>query len=243
MTEDITFNLIEGIDVPATEARVTKWQKENQSTIQANADRQKEEHERQKESEAEEKRAREEKVNAAKLEDAELLRQIEEAKREAFDDIADGGDGKEAYARLDRLKAELQEVKHDENAGIPRKSARRYPASSASAAVPSGAAGNPLSVYYSGPFVPLPYNDPRKSKGFSLLYLAMDKVVEITGGEDLGPYHDPEYELKIEQTHTLRRAPEEKDVALRRMAAGGFLMDDLVRRELFEAQDGLFLGV
>lgn len=161
------------------------------------------------------------------------MRQIEVAKREAFEDIADGGDGKAAYAKLDRLKAALQESQQQAG-GIPRKSART---------AKSAASTNPLSLHYAGPYVPLPYNDPRKSKGFQLLYLPWDKVTSLTGGVLAANLRDEETAEQVRQVHSLRRAPEDPNVAIERMAAGGYLLEQRLQRELFQAQDGLFLNL
>lgn len=229
------FNLIEGIDVQATEARILTWQRDNSNVIQANAERQREEHERQRIDEAEQTRLRKQKLHDAKYEDADLLNQIEAAKREIFEDIADGGDGNAAYAKLDRLKAALSSTQQQPGpGGIPRKSARTNK---------SAASTNPLSLHYAGPYVPLPYNDPRKSKGFQLLYLPYDKIVTLTGGAIVEDLRDEETKQRVRQIHSLRRAPDDLGLAINRIAAGGYYLEERRRRELFQAQDGLFLGL
>ncbi|KAJ9117043.1 hypothetical protein QFC22_004702 [Naganishia vaughanmartiniae] len=148
MVEDITFNLINNIDRPETESRITEYTNANSSQITSNASRAREATARQRAADLEAKRTRTLNVQRAREEEALGEAEREGLKARAWEEIAKGGTGEGAYARLKRLKAgSIPSV-------VPSKA---LPASTLSLGKENT---SPLSPSYAGPYVPYPFSQP-----------------------------------------------------------------------------------
>ncbi|WVQ81334.1 CDK-activating kinase assembly factor MAT1 [Cryptococcus sp. DSM 104549] len=153
MVEDWTFNLLNDVDVPATEARISAFVKQNASLIAANQEKLRLESMSQKDRDDLERRAREEKMR--------MIQEAERVEREADERVKEEvtnalASGETARAREIELGA---------------REAKRQRAEALFEFVPPSmvlqqADGenkvkhSPLSPSYDGPYVAIPYSDP-----------------------------------------------------------------------------------
>ena len=99
MKEDVTFNLIENIDVPATEAKIAAYAKQNTSSIARNAALASQEHSSLQKREAAQKELSRLDKQAAREAEEEERRERETARQEIVNRIAEGKGDPEAIAR------------------------------------------------------------------------------------------------------------------------------------------------
>ncbi|KAL1409045.1 TFIIH/NER complex subunit [Vanrija albida] len=172
--EDMTFNLLNDIDVAATEARIAAYARDNASLIATNQHKAAMESLSQNEREDIERRAR-----------AERMRMIEEAERvEAAE---------EARARSAAVEAISRGSSEDANAIMSKyHSAKEARAAALAATVPPSLAAlygskeddtehSPTSPSYAGPYVPIPYSDPDKAD-YTHWYDAKDSYADGRSG-------------------------------------------------------------
>ncbi|WWC63827.1 CDK-activating kinase assembly factor MAT1 [Kwoniella dejecticola CBS 10117] len=151
--EDLTFNLLNDIDIDKTEKRIQEFQKSNASLIATNQEKAALEAMSQTEREEVERRAREERMRM--VEEAERIEREEEER--AKKDVT------EALARGESKRAREIEL-NARNAKQARQEALFKfipPALLQSTANPEDEVVHlPTSPSYHGPFVPIPYSDP-----------------------------------------------------------------------------------
>ncbi|CAD6574226.1 MAG: TFIIH/NER complex subunit [Tremellales sp. Tagirdzhanova-0007] len=153
--EDLTFNLLNDIDLPTTEARIAEFQRKNASLIAANQEKAVLETLSQVERDEVERRAREERMRM--VEEAERVEREEGARvRSEIVEALAGGSKQMAddiKTRGDRAKAARAEALAQ---AIPPSLAVFYQNLPLSTEVDH----SPLSPSYAGPYVAIPYSDP-----------------------------------------------------------------------------------
>ncbi|CAK9779453.1 CDK-activating kinase assembly factor [Cutaneotrichosporon oleaginosum] len=154
--EDMTFNLLNDIDVAETEARIAAYQSENASLITKNKHKAAMESMSASERDEVEKRAKAER--ARMIEEAERVERAadEKAKAEIVDALS-RQEGGEALAQ--EIRQRHAKAKADRAAAL----AAAVPPSLALLAKDDGPVHSPNSPAYAGPYVPIPYNDPDKA--------------------------------------------------------------------------------
>ncbi|OXG30672.1 CDK-activating kinase assembly factor MAT1 [Cryptococcus neoformans Bt15] len=151
LVEDLTFNLLNDISIPETEARITEWQRQNESVIQTNKHKAEEESMSQSKREEIERRAREER-----------MRMIEEAERvERMEDERIKGEVTQALAKGETKRAREIEIEAREAKRLRAEALFKFvPPSLLPAQPQEDVSHSPLSPSYNGPFIPIPYSDP-----------------------------------------------------------------------------------
>ncbi|BEI85926.1 hypothetical protein CcaverHIS002_0602130 [Cutaneotrichosporon cavernicola] len=151
--EDITFNLLNEVDVSATEAKIAAYQNENASLITTNKHKAAMESMSAAERDEVEKRARAER--ARMIEEAERVERAEDERVKAeIVDALSRQEGGEALAK--EIRGRHARAKSARAAAL----AAAVPPSLALLAKDEGPAHSPNSPAYAGPYVPIPYNDP-----------------------------------------------------------------------------------
>ncbi|KAK4689893.1 CDK-activating kinase assembly factor MAT1, partial [Tremellales sp. Uapishka_1] len=189
--EDLTFNLLNDIDLPATEARIAEFARENKDLIASNLEKSAMEMMSQRERDEIDKRAREERRQM--VEDAERIEKEEEerVKREVLQALA-----QDSKKTADEIVARASLAKAARVAAlataVPPSLMALYNALPASSTADE-AIHTPLSPSYTGPFVPIPYSDPDQGKWYELkedyvdgranvLWVKDDKEGKVRGG-------------------------------------------------------------
>jgi len=205
--EDLTFNLLNDIDIPKTEARIAEFQKQNAQSIAANQAKAALEALSQQERDEVEKRAREERMRM--VEEAERVDREEEerARSEIVEALARGDEERanEIRVRADRDKAARAEAL---DKAIPPSLSNLHANDTT-----SPESQDPLSASYTGPFVPIPYSDPTKAAWTTwytrkedyvdgrqgVLFVKEDKEGRVRGGGfDLGLFWEMEVRSAVE---------------------------------------------
>jgi len=108
MVEDITFNLINEVDMPGTEARIAAYRAENAALIQLNIQRERLEAQDLKEEEERDRRDREERMRELRREEEEERQDREKERKAILDGLESGKEGSAsrviAKSRADALK-------------------------------------------------------------------------------------------------------------------------------------------
>ncbi|KAF8580693.1 CDK-activating kinase assembly factor [Ramaria rubella] len=108
MVEDITFNLINEVDVPETEARIASYRAENAALIQLNIQREKMDAQELQEEEERDRREREERMRELRREEEEERQEREKERKAIIDGLESGKEGSAARviakSRADALK-------------------------------------------------------------------------------------------------------------------------------------------
>ncbi|RSH95071.1 TFIIH/NER complex subunit [Saitozyma podzolica] len=201
--ENLTFNLLNDIDLVRTERRIAEHAKQNAKLIAANQEKAALEAMSQSERDEVERRAREERMRM--VEEAERLERSEEerVKAEVIEALAKG-----AHLRADEIR------KAHETAKLTRAEslAKALPPSLIPTKEDEGI-HTPLSPSYAGPFVPIPYSDPSQAEWVDwyrpkedyvdgrsgVIWAKEDKEGKVRpGGWDLGLFWEMEIRAAVE---------------------------------------------
>ena len=171
------FNLLNDIDVPATEKRIAEFRKQNAQIITTNAQRAALEQLSQAEKDDIERRAREERMRM--VEEAERVEAMEEerSRAEIVQALAKGSRETAEAVRLRAAKAKAARAEALA-AAVPPSLAALY-----ASMVPDTADEDvsPLSAAYKGPYVPMPFSDVDAAPWKAWYELADDYVDGRTG--------------------------------------------------------------
>ncbi|EIW65827.1 hypothetical protein TREMEDRAFT_35912 [Tremella mesenterica DSM 1558] len=170
--EDLTFNLLNDIDVAETEARIADFRRRNAEAIAANQAKAVIEALSQAERDMVERKAREERMEMIKK--AEVVEVAEEArvKEEIVEALAKGDTNKAHSIRLHANRAKASRAESLASA-IPPSLAALY---ASTAPIPEGPKISPLDPSYHGPFVPIPYAPPEEARWKGRYELKQDYV-------------------------------------------------------------------
>ncbi|WWD21199.1 CDK-activating kinase assembly factor MAT1 [Kwoniella shandongensis] len=205
--EDLTFNLLNDIDLEKTEARIAQFAKQNKALIVANQEKTALEAMSQAERDDVERRAREERMRM--VEEAERVEREEEARLRA--------EVTEALASGETKRAREIEFRAREAKQLRQEALFKF----VPPALLASTTGNdeddevhtPLSPNYKGPFVPIPYSDPDKAawKGWydiheeyvdrrsGVIFVKEDKEGKVRGGGwDLKEFWEMEIRSAVE---------------------------------------------
>ncbi|KAK8844141.1 CDK-activating kinase assembly factor MAT1 [Kwoniella newhampshirensis] len=205
--EDLTFNLLNDIDLERTEARIADFAKQNKTLIVANQEKAALEAMSQAERDDVERRAR-----------AERMRMIEEAERvEREEEEGVRAEVTEALANGETKRARELEFRAREAKQLRQEALFKFvpPSLLASASMDGDdeELHTPLSPSYKGPFVPIPYSNPDQAvwKGWynvkedyvdrrsGVIFVREDKEGTVRGGGwDLAQFWEMEVRCAVE---------------------------------------------
>ncbi|WRT69273.1 CDK-activating kinase assembly factor MAT1 [Kwoniella shivajii] len=156
--EDLTFNLLNDIDVERTEARITEFEKSNASLIATNQKKSALEAMSQNEREEVERRAREERMRMVE-EAARIEREEEERIKHEITETLARGETKRAREIEITARAAKQSRQESLFKFIPPSLLANMSDSKEDEVLHT-----PLSPSYNGPFIPIPYSDPNQAR-------------------------------------------------------------------------------
>jgi hypothetical protein len=222
----LAFNLINSIDLSATEARIRDYQEQNATDIAEKAARQISDRAFALAQEEEERQERQRTIKKAHAEAEELERKMESLKKQAFDSIARGKDGQVFYKEMEQIRK--NGMTENSIAAGTRKKAKR---------LVDNVQHLPTSPSYSGPFVPTPFAyKPSRVEKLARPDLTGLPTIQEMGTNTISGLENPRYN-DIESIDRQLAAHEK----LVRVRAGGFDLREVWERDLRLSLEALLI--